>query len=192
MCCSPNSGGSQLTLASQWESRKVMTSPLAAEAPSRRVLMSPSLFLVLRIRTFGIRFMYSSSGTFRCSAESAERQIISMTRCQYSRFSRHLSSIPGETVEWRQQESSFFISLVGSWGGRWSLAWCSLATHGRSQRSPHLSRQLMAEPGLSVWGLGTSYRVAPVASPQRLSLFFLLQYVLNTVYMKITLLLLIT
>lgn len=122
MCCSPNSGGSQLTLASQWESRKVMTSPLAAEAPSRRVLMSPSLFLVLRIRTFGIRFMYSSSGTFRCSAESAERQIISMTRCQYSGFSRHLSSIPGETVEWRQQESSFFISLVGSWGGRWSLA----------------------------------------------------------------------
>lgn len=56
-----------------------MTSPLAAEAPSRRVLMRPSLFLVLRIRTFGILFMYSSSGTFRCSAENMARQIISIT-----------------------------------------------------------------------------------------------------------------
>lgn len=63
----PSRGGSQLTLASQWESRKVMTSPLAAPAPSRRVLMSPSLFLVLRMRTFGKRFMYSSSAPFRCS-----------------------------------------------------------------------------------------------------------------------------
>lgn len=47
-----------------------MTSPLAADAPSRRVLMSPSLFLVLRIWTFGIRFMYPSSGIFRCSARA--------------------------------------------------------------------------------------------------------------------------
>lgn len=67
---SPSSGGSQLTLASQWESRKVMTSPLALAAPSRRVLISPSLFLVLRMRTFGSRTMYSSSGTFRCSEET--------------------------------------------------------------------------------------------------------------------------
>lgn len=79
-CNSPSSGGSQLTLASQWESRKVMTSPLAAEAPSRRVLMRPSLFLVLRIRTFAIRFMYSSRGTFRCSGDSTDRQIVSITR----------------------------------------------------------------------------------------------------------------
>lgn len=92
MCNSPSSGGSQLTLASQWESRKVMTSPLAAEAPSRRVLMRPSLFLVLRIRTFGIRFMYSSSGTFRCSVDSTDRQIISTTRYKYSGFSPHLQS----------------------------------------------------------------------------------------------------
>lgn len=73
-CCwrvsSPSSGGSQLTLASQCESRKVMTSPLALAAPSRRVLISPSLFLVLRMRTFGSRTMYSSSGTFRCSEEA--------------------------------------------------------------------------------------------------------------------------
>lgn len=89
MCNSPSSGGSQLTLASQWESRKVMTSPLAAEAPSRRVLMRPSLFLVLRIRTFGIRFMYSSSGTFRCSVDSTDRQIVSITRYKYSGFSPH-------------------------------------------------------------------------------------------------------
>lgn len=67
---SPSSGGSQLTLASQWESRKVMTSPLALAAPSRRVLISPSLFLFLRMRTFGSRTMYSSSGTFRCSEET--------------------------------------------------------------------------------------------------------------------------
>ena len=46
-----------------------MTSPLAAPAPSRRVLISPSLFLVLRMRTFGNRTMYSSSAAFRCSAE---------------------------------------------------------------------------------------------------------------------------
>ena len=62
-----------MTLASQWESKKVMTSPLAAPAPSRRVLISPSLFLVLRIRTFGIRVMYSSSATFRCSAQNGKR-----------------------------------------------------------------------------------------------------------------------
>lgn len=47
-----------------------MTSPLAAPAPSRRVLISPSLFLVLRMRTFGSRTMYSSSAVFRCSAEA--------------------------------------------------------------------------------------------------------------------------
>lgn len=64
-------------LASQWESRKVMTSPLAADAPSRRVLMSPSLFLVLRMRTFGVHFMYSSSGSFKCSAQRRENKIIS-------------------------------------------------------------------------------------------------------------------
>lgn len=68
----PSRGGSQLTLASQWESKKVMTSPLAAPAPSRRVLISPSLFLVLRIRTFGKRFMYSSSATFRCSEKMSD------------------------------------------------------------------------------------------------------------------------
>lgn len=51
--CLPNRGGSQLTLASQWESKKVMTSPIAMEAPSIRVLISPSLFLVRRILTFG-------------------------------------------------------------------------------------------------------------------------------------------
>ncbi len=69
ICHSPSSGGSQLTLASQWESKNVMTSPLAAAAPSRRVLISPSLFFVLRMRTFGSRTMYSSSAFFRCSAE---------------------------------------------------------------------------------------------------------------------------
>ena len=53
----PSNGGSQLTLASQWESRKVMTSPVAAAAPRRRVLISPSLFLVRKIRTFGKRVM---------------------------------------------------------------------------------------------------------------------------------------
>ncbi len=74
LCSSPSSGGSQLTLASQWESRKVMTSPLAVAAPSRRVLISPSLFLVLRIRIFGIRIMYSSSATFRCSAQRVEEK----------------------------------------------------------------------------------------------------------------------
>lgn len=91
MCNSPSRGGSQLTLASQWESRKVMTSPLAAEAPSRRVLMRPSLFLVLRIRTFGIRFMYSSSGTFRCSVDSTDRSLAS--RVISTVASLHISSL---------------------------------------------------------------------------------------------------
>lgn len=49
----PSRGGSQFTLASQWESKKVMTSPIATEAPNIRVLISPSLFLVRRILTFG-------------------------------------------------------------------------------------------------------------------------------------------
>lgn len=53
----PSRGGNQFTLASQWESRKVRTSPLAAAAPSRRVRISPSRFLVRRIRTFGSRAM---------------------------------------------------------------------------------------------------------------------------------------
>lgn len=146
MHCSPSSGGSQLTLASQWESRKVMTSPLAAEAPSRRVLMSPSLFLVLRIRTFGIRCMYSSSGTFRCSAESTERQIISITRYIDSGFSQHLESKPGERVEWWLQESS----VPGRVTGR--LLEPSSAMHGRSQPWPWMS-----------WGFGTAYRLGSMA-----------------------------
>ena len=40
-------------LVSQWESKKVSTSPLATDAPRRRVLISPSLFLVLTMRTLG-------------------------------------------------------------------------------------------------------------------------------------------
>lgn len=53
----PSKGGSQLTLASQCESKNVMTSPVATEAPSIRVLISPSRFLVRRIRTLGKRAM---------------------------------------------------------------------------------------------------------------------------------------
>lgn len=55
--CLPSKGGSQLTLASQCESKNVMTSPVAAEAPSIRVLISPSRFLVRRILTLGKRAM---------------------------------------------------------------------------------------------------------------------------------------
>lgn len=53
----PSKGGSQLTLASQCESKNVMTSPVAAEAPNIRVLISPSRFLVRRILTLGKRAM---------------------------------------------------------------------------------------------------------------------------------------
>lgn len=67
------SGGSQFTLTSQWESRKVRTSPLAIDAPKRRVRMSPSLFLVRTILTLEKRAMYSSSLSFKCSGEEVEK-----------------------------------------------------------------------------------------------------------------------
>jgi len=40
-----------LTLASQWESRKIKTSPVAALAPSSLVLIKPSRFLALTTLT---------------------------------------------------------------------------------------------------------------------------------------------
>ena len=67
------SGGSQLTLTSQWESRKVRTSPLAMDAPRSRVRISPSLFLVRRILTLENRAMYSSSFSFKCSGKEEDR-----------------------------------------------------------------------------------------------------------------------
>lgn len=68
------SGGSQLTLTSQWESRKVRTSPLAKDAPRSRVRMSPSLFLVRTILTLENRAMYSSNLSFKCSGKGEQAQ----------------------------------------------------------------------------------------------------------------------
>lgn len=43
----PSKGGNQLMLASQCESRKMSTCPVAARAPSSLVRIRPSLFLAL-------------------------------------------------------------------------------------------------------------------------------------------------
>lgn len=51
-----------------------------------------------------------------------------------------------------------------------------------------MGHQLIAEPYLSIWGFGIPHRVGSMAF---LSLFFLFLYVLNSVYMKMMLLLLI-
>lgn len=66
------SGGSQFTLTSQWESRNVRTSPLAIDAPKRRVRMSPSLFLVRTILTLENRAIYSSNLSFKWSRNEEE------------------------------------------------------------------------------------------------------------------------
>lgn len=68
-------GGSQFTLTSQWESRNVKTSPLASEAPSSLVRMSPSRFLVRTILTLPKRTMYSSSFSFKCSRKKGKKNI---------------------------------------------------------------------------------------------------------------------
>ena len=68
-------GGSQFTLTSQWESRNVKTSPLASEAPSSLVRMSPSRFLVRTILTLAKRTMYSSSFSFKCSRKKGKKSV---------------------------------------------------------------------------------------------------------------------
>lgn len=68
-------GGSQFTLTSQWESRNVRTSPLASEAPSSLVRMSPSRFLVRTILTLAKRTMYSSSFSFKCSRKKGKKSV---------------------------------------------------------------------------------------------------------------------
>lgn len=68
-------GGSQFTLTSQCESRKVKTSPLASEAPSSLVRMSPSRFLVRTILTLAKRTMYSSSFSFKCSTKKGKKSV---------------------------------------------------------------------------------------------------------------------
>ena len=63
-----------MTLTSQWESRKVRTSPLAMDAPRSRVRISPSLFLVRTILTLENRAMYSSSFSFKCSGKEEDTE----------------------------------------------------------------------------------------------------------------------
>ena len=59
-----SSGGSQLTLASVWESRKMMTSAVAFLAPSSLAVMRPPRVSILTIDTFASLEMYSSSWIF--------------------------------------------------------------------------------------------------------------------------------
>jgi hypothetical protein len=53
----PNNGGNQLTLASLWESKKMMTSPFALLAPAIRALIRPDLSAKWMTRTFGMCFV---------------------------------------------------------------------------------------------------------------------------------------
>ena len=45
--CPPSKGGNQLTLASVWESRKMMTSAVATLAPANRAVIRPDLSLFM-------------------------------------------------------------------------------------------------------------------------------------------------
>ena len=88
-----------MTLTSQWESRKVRTSPLAMDAPRSRVRISPSLFLVRTILTLENRAMYSSSFSFKCSGkEDRHRRTRNIS---YSRLNPE--RLCGQRA-WRKQE----------------------------------------------------------------------------------------
>jgi len=67
-------GSNQPSWHSQWQSRKVSTSPVVIDAPSNRARTSPSL-LVARIRcTFLKPEMYLSSGSFRWASGNQVQQ----------------------------------------------------------------------------------------------------------------------
>ena len=66
-----SSGSSHPSWHSQWQSRKVNTSPLATEAPSSRARTRPSLLLARIRRTLGNPASSVARRSFRCSAEAS-------------------------------------------------------------------------------------------------------------------------
>ena len=61
-------GSNQPSWHSQWQSRKVSTSPVVMDAPSSRARTKPSLLVARMRRTFRKPAMCFSSGSFRCAS----------------------------------------------------------------------------------------------------------------------------
>lgn len=63
-------GSNQPSWHSQWQSRKVSTSPLVMDAPSKRARTKPSLLVARMRRTFLKPEMYFSNGSFKWASRN--------------------------------------------------------------------------------------------------------------------------